>query len=139
MQKIGKVISIINDRLFLVKIDGEIDVKKNITIYCVITNDKLKKVTNLDNIFIPKGSYQIVSEQDKNIYLASIITNKKRTLVYPPGSLGNAMTAVSNIFGTPIRSSITTEKDYSSAPLDPSQSLDIEISEYVVVGDFVGQ
>lgn len=142
IKKIGTVKAILNDQYLLIESTETLSADMTVIVFKSIDAPTLKDTVGLEQIDFPKGRLDVVSRQDGNLYLVSTAkTVLKRKVVYKDNPLAKSLLGISYSLSEAIGRSeevVSEEPVREPAFVNKKQSLDLEFSKIISVGDSVG-
>lgn len=137
MKKLGQIASIIDNVYVIVQVDegSKIDIDRILNVYREVHSDVLKTDFSLEILIVPLGKITIVQHQKDNLYLAKLVELSRKTqTVYKDSPYSNLITGSMKLFGT----TYTKETILHDGTLNSSESLKLQLSELISLGDYVG-
>lgn len=134
MREIGRVLAILNQQHLLISSDEYLSPDDEVTACGVVETGSIEGV-DLDRVIFPKGKLIIQAKQgDNNVYLAATARWRVETKTEYRNPLSPTDRMIHQIWGTPERVDRRVPEEVP-ARVDPKQSLKIEMSPDIQIGD----
>ncbi len=140
MNILGKVEVIINEHLTIISSSETLKANEVINVFSLIDEITLKDMGYKTPLYYPKGELYIVCMQEDNKYLAKTFRKKEISTrkIVSSLSAGSSLTFLKLL--QPETQEITEKIEGPwSAELNKNESLNIDISNIVSVGDLIGR
>jgi hypothetical protein len=133
MTNIGTVTAVINENVLLVKADqaNVVNVGDTLTVFARIENDRIREITGLDHLDVPKGEIRITSQQSSNIFMAERFR-------HPSSEYRVSSPLSSGLLGMLLETKTPLPGNWS-ASFDEKDNLNLPLDHIVRRGDFVGK
>jgi hypothetical protein len=137
MQKIGEIKAVLNNDMLLISSSTPLEPGEVLDVFTALTDDRLKDLAGITELFFPKGQIRVVSSQREGLFIAERFREEKerRRAVTVPGPLQ----ALAVYLGPRTEEVIETVTGPWSAELDRQKSLNLVPSTVATVGDLVGR
>lgn len=141
MDKIGLVEIILNGQLLIISSSEDLEPSNILTVFHKIEDPILKENGLEDPVFYPKGKIKVINKYSVGKYLAEPfrdIKERTKTITIPSPWMKNLTSAMTG-FASETKEITEEVPGKWSADLNKDQSLNIQISKIVSVGDIVGR
>lgn len=140
MRVIGRVKAILSETMLLVSSQEEPRPNQILNVFASVREDRLQEISGLEKVLIPKGEIKIVCEQGEGLFLAETFreVGERRKTIRSPGPLEKSWMGFAAALQGETKEVIETVEGPPSAELDSAESLKLEFSKTVNVGDLVG-
>ena len=133
MEILGKVVAILDESKLVLEIENQISIDQTLTVFSEVKQPKLEEL-GLQSIWIPKGEIRVLVHQYGLFYLAQRFQSERIEKRRKP--LNSMLNPLGQFLGEEEIQVVT--KGGWSASFDKSQSLNVEYTKDIQIGDSVG-
>jgi len=133
LEILGKVVAILDESKLVLEIENQISIDQTLTVFSEVKQPKLEEL-GLQSIWIPKGEIRVLVHQYGLFYLAQRFQSERIEKRRKP--LNSMLNPLGQFLGEEEIQVVT--KGGWSASFDKSQSLNVEYTKDIQIGDSVG-